>query len=274
MNKTKITLLLSGQFERNLHTNDFLEIIESQKKLFKADSVICHLWNEEYDKIKHLQIPENITIIHDDDSLPFNVSLDPFISEEEHKFHAESILISQNQVGIYDVDNMMPPAFTSLKQLYAMSKIYDYALDKSDSDIFIRSRYDNHYFYSPNYFQLNEYLISSRPIVFVPKTHINYSLLDHFYIMNKQALKNFENYFNTCRNYSFNNRVFWSENCFRFHANNAQKIVVYRFNFPCYVHKWFQDTGSYNCLDCKLSQITRDIKPFKPGDLRSADYIL
>jgi hypothetical protein len=32
MNKPKITLLLSGQLERNLITNDFLEIIEFQKK--------------------------------------------------------------------------------------------------------------------------------------------------------------------------------------------------------------------------------------------------
>lgn len=274
MSKSKITLLLTGQFERNLYTNDFLKIIEFQRKIFKFDSVICHLWNEEYEKIKHLPIPEYVTIINDDDLVPFNKSFISFISEDEHKFHAESILISQNQVGMYDVDEMMPVAFTSLKQLYAMSKVYDYALHNVDSDIFIRSRYDNHYLYSPNYLQLKEYLNSSRPIVFVPRTHINYSLLDHFYIMNMQGLKSFKDYFNTCRNYSFNQRVFWSENCFRYHANNANKIVVYRFNFPCYVHRWFKDTGQFNSVDCKLSQITRDIKPFKPGNLRSADYVL
>lgn len=274
MKNPKITLLISGQFERNLITNDFLEIIEYHKKIFNFDNVICHLWNEEYDKIKHLQIPDHITIINDEDSLPFNENLMPFISKEEHTFHAESVLISQKQVETHDVDSMMPAAFSSLKQLYAMSKIYDYALENSNSDIYIRSRYDNHYVCSPNYNELNQYLNSSRPTVFVPRTHINYSLLDHCYIMNKSALENFKDYFNTCRNYSFNDRVFWAENCFRFHANNAKKFILYRFNFPCTVQRWFKNVGHYNSINFQFTKITRDVKPFKANGIRSADYIL
>jgi len=274
MNKTKISLLLSGQFERNLHTNDFIEIIDSQKKIFNADSVICHLWNEEYDKIKHLQIPEYITIIHDEDSLPFDKNLKPFISDDEHIFHAESLLISQVQSETHDISHGMPGSFAALKQLYAMSKIYDYAIENSDSDIFIRSRYDNQFVFSPNYSELNQYLISNRPVIFVPRTHINYSLLDHFYIMNKSALKTFEDYFNACRNYSFNDRVFWSENSFRFHVNNVKKITLYRFNFPCGVQKWIKNTGHFNSGNFPFSKITRDIKLFKANGIRSADYIL
>lgn len=274
MKKPKITLLISGQFERNLVSNDFLEIINFHKKIFKFDNVICHLWNEEYEKIKHLQIPEYITIIHDDDSLPFNENLEPFISEEEKNFHAESVLISQSQVGIYQPSDMMSPAFTSLKQLYTMSRIYDYALENSDSDIFIRARYDNHYVFSPNYSELNQYLITSKPVIFVPRTHINYSLLDHCYIMNKSALETFKDYFNTCRNYSFNDRIFWSENCFRFHVVNVNKMTLYRFNFPCGVHRWIQDTGHFNSENFTFTKITRDVKPFRSNGLRSSDYIL
>jgi hypothetical protein len=274
MNKTKITLLLSGQLERNLITNDFLEIIEFQKKIFKFDNVICHLWNEEFEKVKHLKIPEYITILHDEDSIPFNDKHSLFISEEEHIFHAESILISQKQTDTHKTSDMMPAAFTSFKQLYAISKITNYALDNSDSDIFIRSRYDNNYIFSPNYSELNQYLISNRPVIFVPRTHINYSLHDHFYIMNKSALKTFEDYFNACRNYSFNDRVFWAENSFRFHVNNVKKITLYRFNFPCGVQRWIKNTGHFNSLNFPFSKITRDIKLFKASGIRSADYIL
>jgi hypothetical protein len=169
---------------------------------------------------------------------------------------------------------MMPAAFTSFKQLYAISKITNYALDNSDSDIFIRSRYDNNYIFSPNYSELNQYLISNRPVIFVPRTHINYSLHDHFYIMNKSALKTFEDYFNACRNYSFNDRVFWAENSFRFHVNNVKKITLYRFNFPCGVQRWIKNTGHFNSLNFPFSKITRDIKLFKASGIRSADYIL
>ncbi len=274
MKKPKITLLISGQFERNLVTNDFLEIIEYHKKIFNFDDVICHLWNEEYEKIKHLQIPEYITIIHEQDTLPFDENSEPFISEDEHLFHAESVLISQKQVGEHEASDMKHAAFTSLKQLYAMGKIYNYAIENSDSNVFIRSRYDNQYICSPNYFELNEYLDSNKPIVFVPRTHINYSLLDHCYIMNKSGLDSFKDYFNTCRNYSYNHRVFWAENCFRFHANNAKKILVYRFNFPCYVHRWYEIVKDYNCRNFQFSKITRDVLPFKANGIRSADYIL
>jgi hypothetical protein len=274
MRKPLVTLLLSGQIERNLITNDFLEIIEFQKKIFKFDNVICHLWNKEFEQIKHLQLPEYITIIHDEDSMPFNEKLDPFISEEEQLFHAESILISQKQTEIYKASDMMPAAFTSFKQLYAISRINDYALKNSDFDIFIRSRYDNKYFFSPNYSELNQYLCSEKPIIFVPKSHINYSLPDICYIMNKSALENFEDYFNICRNYSLHNRVFWPENCLRFHANNAKKVICYRFNFPCYVHRWYKDTNDYNCRNFPFAKITRDVKSFKPSGIRSADYIL
>jgi hypothetical protein len=274
MKNYKVTLLISGQIKRNLITNNFLEIIEYHKKIFNFDNVICHLWNEEYESIKHLQIPDYIIVINDEDSLPFNENLKPFISKEEHLFHAESVLISQKQVGTYNFNDMNYHAFSSLKQLYAMSKIYDYALENSGSDIFIRSRYDNHYVFSPNYNELNQYLNSSRPVIFVPKTHVNYSLLDHSYIMNKSALENFKDYFNTCRNYSFNYRVFWSENCFRFHAINAKKFIVYRFNFPCTVHRWFKDIGHFNSINFPFTKITRDVKPFKANGIRSADYIL
>lgn len=274
MRKPTITLLLSGQIERNLITNDFLEIIEFQKKIFKFDNVVCHLWNKEFEKIKHLQLPEYIKIIHDEDSMPFDKKFDPFISEEEKLFHAESILISQNQTEIYKTSDMQPAAFTSLKQIYAISNINDYALKNSDSDIFIRSRYDNNYFFSPNYSELNQYLHSEKPILFVPKSHINYSLPDICYIMNKSALQNYEDYFNTCRNYSFNNRVFWPENCLRFHANNEKKVICYRFNFPCYVHRWFKDTKDFNCRNFPFAKITRDVKSFKPSGIRSADYVL
>jgi hypothetical protein len=274
MKKTKITLLLSGQFERNLITNDFLEIIEFQKKIFKFDNVICHLWNKEFEKVKHLKIPEYVTILHDEDSMPFNDKLLPFISEEEKTFHAESILISQKQVEIHSVKDMMPAAFTSLKQLYAISKINDYALENEDSDIFIRSRYDNNYIFGPNYSEINQYLNSEKPIIFVPKSHINYSLPDICYIMNKKGLESFKDYFNTCRNYSFNERVFWPENCLRFHSNNAKKIICYRFNFPCYVHRWYKDQADYNCRNFPFAKITRDVKSFKASGMRSADYIL
>jgi hypothetical protein len=274
MNKTKITLLLSGQLERNLITNDFLEIIEFQKKIFKFDNVICHLWNEEFEKVKHLKIPEYITILHDEDFMPFNDKHSLFISEEEHIFHAESILISQKQTDTHKTSDMMPAAFSSLKQLYAISKITDYALDNSDSDIFIRSRYDNNYIFSPNYLEINQYLNSIKPIIFVPRSHINYSLPDICYIMNKSGLESFKDYFNTCRNYSYNERVFWPENCLRFHANNAKKIICYRFNFPCYNHRWFKNVGHYTCLNIAFSKITRDVKSFKASGIRSADYIL
>lgn len=274
MKKPKITLLMTGQFERNLITNDFLEIIEYQKKIFKFDNVICHLWNEEYNKIKHLQLPDYITIINDEDSLPFDENLVPYVSKEEHTFHAESVLISQTQEKIYDTSHTMAGAFATLKQVYALSKIYDYALEHSDSDIFVRSRYDNGYVFSPNYNELNQYLVSTRPIIFVPRSHINYALPDICYFMNRSSLENFKDYFNVCRNYSFDHRVFWSEICLRFHINNAKKMILYRFNFPCYVYRWFKDTGQYNCGNFEFSKITRDVKPFKANGLRSADFIL
>ena len=274
MRKPTVTLLLSGQIERNLITNDFLEIIEFQKKIFKFDNVICHLWNKEFEQIKHLQLPEYITIIHDEDSMPFNEKLDPFISEEEQLFHAESILLSQNQTETYGTNDTKPAVFSSFKQLYAISRISDFALENCDSDIYIRSRYDNKYFLSPNYPELNQYLNSDKPVIFVPKSHINYSLPDICYIMNKSAMENSKNYFNICRNYSLNNRVFWPENCLRFHANNAKKVICYRFNFPCYVHRWFKDVKDYNCRNFPFAKITRDVKSFKPSGIRTADYIL
>ena len=92
MRKPRVTLLLSGQIERNLITNDFLEIIEFHRKIFKFDNIICHLWNEEYEKIKHLQIPEYIKIINDDDSLPFNQDLGIFVSKEEHFRYNHQVL--------------------------------------------------------------------------------------------------------------------------------------------------------------------------------------
>jgi hypothetical protein len=274
MRKPRVTLLLSGQIERNLITNDFLEIIEFHRKIFKFDNIICHLWNEEYEKIKHLQIPEYIKIINDDDSLPFNQDLGIFVSKEELDYHAESVLISLKLKEVYDTDHTMASAIATLRQSYALNRIYNYALENSDSDIFIRVRYDNHYIFSPNYSELNEYLSSSRPVIFVPRSHINYALPDICYFMNRAALEKFKDYFNTCRNYSFNNRVFWSEICLRFHINNATKMILYRFNFPCYVQRWFKDMGDFNCRDFQLTKITRDVKPFKPIGMRSADYIL
>jgi hypothetical protein len=274
MKKPKITLLISGQFERNPITNNFLEIIEFHKKIFKFDNIICHLWDEEYNKIKDLQIPEYITIIHDADTLPFDENLEPFVSKEEHIFHAESVLISQTQTEIFDYNHTMAGAFATLKQLYALSKIYNYALENCDSDIFIRVRYDNNYIFSPNYSELYEYLASNKPTIFVPRSHINYALPDICYFMNKSALENFKDFFDTCRNYSFNDRVFWSEICLRFHINNATKMNLYRFNFPCYVYRWFKDTGDYNCRNFPFTKITKDVKPFKANGMRSADYIL
>jgi hypothetical protein len=274
MKNPKITLLMTGQFERNLVTNDFLEIIEFHKKIFKFDNVICHLWNEEYEKIKDIQIPDYITIINDQDSLPFDENLQPYVSNEEHTFHAESVLICLSQTEVFDTSHTMAGALASLKQIYALSRIYDYALKNCDSDIYIRSRYDNNYIFSPNYDKLYEYLKSNKPVIFVPKSSINFALPDICYFMNRSALENFEDYFTTCRNYSFDHRVFWSEICLRFHINNIKKMTLYRFNFPCYVYRWFKDTGEYNCGNYEFSRITRDVKPFKANGMRSADYVI
>ena len=310
MNKPKVTLLISGQLSRNVLTNNFLQILQYHYDLFKFDQVICHLWDEEYNQVKHLEMPDNVTILHDDDSLPFNENLKPYIDENEHLFHAESVQIAQRQryhyvnsndfisadrmrnkyndplillaeykkpfikFGDQDSRDKKGVAFTSLKQLYSLTRVYNYAIENCSSDIYIRARYDNHYKVIPNYDELLEYLKSDRPVAFVPRTHINYSLLDHFYIMNKSALDTFENYFDTCRNYSINDRVFWSENCFRFHANNAKKLILYRFNFPCFVHRYFMNIGDYNCRNFQFTKITRDVKLFKNNGIRSADYIL
>ena len=81
--------------------SEILEIIEFQKKIFKFDNVICHLWNKEFEKVKHLKIPEYVTILHDEDSMPFN----------------DKLLTSNLSTStVIELQNILPSEFNSCKK--------------------------------------------------------------------------------------------------------------------------------------------------------------
>lgn len=277
--KDKTTVLLTGQVFRNLYTHSLKDILEYHELKICKSNFVCHLWKEEFDKINEAKsrIPNHVHLISDNDEVPFNAELMPFVNQKELAYHGESIRISNCQEfsDLSTRESFMQSAFTSLKQIYALNQAVNYALN-FDSDIYIRSRYDNYFLNNLDLQFLMPYLNTSRPVIFVPKFYTNASLIDNFFVTNRSGLECFKNYFDDCRSYSLNYRVFWAENSFRFHINNIKKMILYRFDFPNGVQRYVVENGRLHAENFEFlyKGVARDIKKFDRKGLRSGDYVI
>lgn len=258
----KVLLCLSGQISKK-ENSSLNDIYSYHKSFIDFDNVICHLWKSEYDKHMNEILCENSKIIFSEDNYPFDQNLQPYIDENELKIHTENVRFTNGKNWHHDpIEVNYRGAYNTSKMAAAFTELFKIADDFDSYDIFVRSRYDMVFMKKLELDLLRPYLKSKDPVVFVPKNTCNYGLIDIFWVMNRSALKLYKNYLNDCRDYSLNERVYWSEPLFRYHLINVHKAKVYRFNFPCSLHNY-----SYDFVpDMKTSFITRDLKKFKHGE--------
>lgn len=262
----KILLCLSGQISK-CETQNFHIILNNHLNHIPNDGIVSHLWQSEYEEIKQEKFESEVNFVVSKDSYPFDEEYEEYISTEEFEYHKLTTRYTNGKNWDHEgEDSQIQRAFGCCKMSTGLTECFRFAEKLEDYDIFIRARYDLIYRMKLEIEKLIPYLKSKNPVVFIPKNICNYGLMDVFWVMNKPALKLFTNYLHDCREYSKNNKVFWSEPLLRFHLINMHNVKVYRFNFPCTLYQWNIGNNYDLVPNMQTNSITRDIKKFKHGE--------
>ena len=275
MNNEKVLLCLTGQVSRSDENNTLEQSVDYHSKYQKFDGLLCHMWDYEFNKFKNYKRNIDFNLISSPNSFPFDENLNPYISQDELNFHAESVRITNGKDWDKDpFEAQFKRAFNSCKMISALTECFNEASKYENYSFFIRSRYDLTFNTKLNLDLISPYMKSKDPVIFVPKNITNYGLIDGWWIMNRPALLLFQNYLNDCREYSKNQRIFWAEPLFRYHLININKAKVYRFNFPYSIVYWNKVNGYELVPDMKTNSITRDLKKFKFGEHKNSWFAI
>ena len=222
----KITLIITGQL-RLKENQKIKEKINYHIDKLKPHNTILFLWDNEYKQYQNEINKLNIQTIIGDSKLPH-------ISENIIRDMTNALNKQPDTKIPFLYENCDRLFFSKvLKQIYQIQYIYQNI--KTNSDIYIKTRYDNVYL---NYFEINtlikDFYNENKPIISTPfgGDYANIGLGDLLTITNNKANKIYQSFYDTYIQELSNNKCPMNAELFlRYIFKNLNHADIYRFHF-------------------------------------------